>query len=87
MEELNTKNRENEVLKNRILMFRQQLKFKVSRLRQFQGMPPQGSESPKDSDSSHKDLEIQKLKQQIQDRDQLISEQVSAFPLRLILFS
>lgn len=51
-------------------MFRQQLKFKVSRLRQFQGMPPQTTPS------SEQDLEIQRLKREIEDRDRLIAEQV-----------
>ena len=81
VEELNAKTKENEMLKNRITQFRQQLKFQVSRLRQFQSMPPQPTRGrSEDVDEPdlllQKDLEIEELRKQIEDRDKFISEQV-----------
>lgn len=90
MEELNEKNRENESLKSRILTFRQQLRFKVARLRQYEeilaakpfvaptdkdGVPGYVEYEVYASEISQKEKEIVQLKRKIEDRDKYIQEQ------------
>lgn len=84
VEELRRKNKENIVLKKQLEEIRQQLKFKVSRLRQFEGMPPftniaTSSIQKGDTDYSQllrkKDDQIAELQRQVEDRNKFIADQ------------
>jgi hypothetical protein len=89
---LSEKEKENELLKKRILMFRTQLRQKVSYLRRFENLSqPSGISSISTTfDKEYilrahakqileKDQIIADLQNQILDRDQLIAQQVSYF--------
>ena len=81
---MNEKNRENESLKSKILTFRQQLKFKVGRLRQFEELlqvptAPKGPCPTQDEYSQllgQKEKQMLELKRQVADRDKFIQQQV-----------